>query len=78
MADIEKIKNDLKQMRDELELKLHLGSVEAKEKWEELEGQWGKFSERAEIKKTVDDIDDSFDILGEELKKGYKRLKDAL
>jgi hypothetical protein len=78
MADLENIKNELKQMRDEVELKIHLGSMEAKQKWEELEGQWDRFSERAEIQKTTDDVDHAFDILGDELKKGYKRLKDAL
>ena len=72
MADLENIKNDLKRMRDEVELKIGLGSMEAKQKWEELEVQWKKFAEEAELKETSEKLDDAVDKLGDELKAGYE------
>ena len=78
MADIDKAMEELKQKRDELELKIHLGSMDAKTEWEELEKKWNDFSAKAELQRTSDEIDAAFDLLGDELKKGYERLKKAL
>ena len=78
MNEIEKLAGELKQKRDELAVQIELGSMEAKQQWEALEQQFNEFSAKAEIKETVTSVDQAVSSLGEELKKGYERLKKAL
>lgn len=78
MSKVEKMLAELKQKRDELEVQARLGSMEAKQQWEELEKQWNEFASKAEVEKTAEDVSSALDILGGELKKGYERLKNAL
>ena len=40
MADIDDLKRELKKLRGEMELKMHLASMEMKQEWAELEGKW--------------------------------------
>lgn len=68
----------LKQERDELALKMHLASMELKDEWEALEGKWEEFSSHAGLNKTADGVESALELLGDELKKGYQRLKRAL
>lgn len=78
MTEIEKLAGELKQKRDELAVQIELGSMEAKQQWEALEQQFNDFSAKAEIKETVAGVDQAVSSLGEELKKGYERLKKTL
>ncbi len=78
MSKVEKMLAELKQKRDELEVQARLGSMEAKQQWEELEKQWKEFAAKAEVEKTAEDVSSALDTLGGELKKGYERLKNAL
>lgn len=78
MADIEDLLEDLKQKRDELRVQIHLGSKEAREEWEELEGKMKEFSRRAELEQTGDGIGDALGKLGHEIKLGYQRLWKAV
>lgn len=78
MADLHDLKRDLKKLRDETELKMHLASMEAKQEWQALDAKWQKFSSRAGLEDSAESVGDALELLGEELKKGYKRLKLAL
>jgi hypothetical protein len=78
MADLHDLTRDLKKLRDELELKVHLASMEAKQEWTRLESQWQSFSGKARLADSAESVGDALELLGEELKKGYKRLKLAL
>lgn len=78
MADLHDLNRDLKKLRDETELKMHLASMEAKQEWKALEAKWQKFSSRAKLEDSAESVGDALELLGEELKKGYKRLKLAL
>lgn len=69
---------DLEKTRDELRVKLHLASMEAKEEWDELESKWESFSARARLDDTSEDVGAALGVLGEELKRGYARIKAAL
>ena len=64
--------------RDELRLKIHLASKEAQEEWEELEEKMQEFSSRAELGRSTDGIGDALGKVGQELKLGYKRIRDAI
>ena len=52
MSEFEDLMDELKQKRDELRLKIHLGSKEAQDEWQELEKKMQDFSSRAELGKT--------------------------
>ena len=39
---------DLRTMRDEIKLKIHLGSMDAKKRWEQVEPQLGKIEQEIE------------------------------
>jgi hypothetical protein len=78
MSEFDDLIADLKQKRDELRLKIHLASKEAQDEWDELEEKMQEFSSRAELDKTGEGLGDAFAKLGEELKLGYKRIRNAV
>jgi len=78
MSEYDDLVADLKQKRDELRLKIHLASKEAQVEWEDLEKKMQEFSSRAELDKTGEGIGDALGKFAEELKLGYKRIRDAI
>ncbi len=78
MDDFDDLLDDLKRQRDELRVQLNLASKEAKDEWEELEGKMEKFSAEAKLAKTGSGISAALGLLGNELKQGYKRVREAL
>ena len=78
MADIEKLVEELKQKRDELRVQMHLASKEAKDEWDEIEDKWDDFSRKANLEATGEGLGDALEKLGEELKLGYQRIRNAL
>ena len=78
MSQISDLVAELKQKRDELELQIHLGSQEAKQEWEELEAKWTDFFEKAKLEESAEGVGSAVNLLSEELKQGYERLKKAL
>ena len=78
MSDYDDLMAELKQKRDELRLKMHLASKDAQAEWEGLEKKMQEFSSRAELDKTSEEIGDALGKIGEELKLGYKRIRDAI
>jgi vacuolar-type H+-ATPase subunit D/Vma8 len=78
MGEFDDLVADLKQKRDELRLKIHLASKEAQDEWEDLEEKMQEFSSRAELGKTSEGLGDALGKLGEELKMGYKRVRNAI
>jgi hypothetical protein len=78
MGEFEDLVADLRQKRDELRLQMHLASKEAQDEWEELEEKMQEFSSRAELGKTGEGLGDALGKLGQELKLGYKRLRNAI
>ena len=78
MSEFDDLVYDLKQKRDELRLKIHLASREAQDEWEELEEKMKEFSSKAELGKTGEGIGDALGKVGEELKLGYQRIRNAI
>jgi hypothetical protein len=78
LSDLDDLIDDLKQKRDELRVQINLASREIKDEWEELEDRSRKFMAKAEIAKTGEGVGDALGDLGEELKKGYQRVRDAI
>lgn len=85
MADIDDLIEELKQKRDELRVRMHLASKEAQDEWEDLEkkmdhfsAQAKKFAADAKLKETGSGLGEALGKLGDELKLGYKRIRDAI
>ena len=85
MADFDDLIEELKQKRDELRVQINLASKEARDEWEELEEKMEDFSEKAKdfandagIKETGEGLGKALGQLGQELKLGYERIRDAI
>ena len=73
----------LKVERDELKLKLHLASMEAKEEFEEADKHWDTLKNKAaeiadDSKETSEEFIAKAKIVGEELKDAYSRISKRL
>lgn len=80
---IDKIIAALKQERDELRLKLKLGSAEVKEQWDALEKQLNKLTSKAELigdtaEKTGTQVLEATKLAADEIKKGYQKIRNLI
>jgi len=73
----------LAQLRDDLQVRIHLGEMEARDQWQKLEPKWWELQrkivavERASAD-TAREIITAGNLLIEELFKGYDRIRKAL
>lgn len=80
---IQKVTEELKRERDEIQLKLHLGKEELEDEWEELEKKLASLESKVkEIEKTAStvagDVLAAAKLLSDELKRGYKKIRKKL
>ena len=73
----------LRQERDELRVKIHLGTMEAKEEWDEVEKKWQRFESKANEKKdqlveTSREVGEGVELIAKELGAAYRRIRDGL
>jgi hypothetical protein len=73
----------LRQERDELALKMHLGKKEAAAEWEKLEAKWHEIrTQMPHMKQAADEtvggVGLALDLAADELKKGYEKLRKLL
>ncbi len=78
--EMQKLLDSLATQRDELVLRAHLAKLEAREEWQELEGKLedlrGKANNAAETAgDAAQDVAAAAKLLGEEIGKGYDRLR---
>jgi chromosome segregation ATPase len=85
MADFDDLIEELKQKRDELRVQINLASREIKDEWEDLEEKMEDFSEKARdfandagLKETGEGLGKVLGQLGQELKLGYERIRNAI
>ena len=78
MSEFDDLIADLKQKRDELRVQIHLASKEVQDEWQELEEKMQDFAARAELERTGEGLGEAFKNLGNELKRGYERVRDAV
>ncbi|MEE9344807.1 MAG: hypothetical protein V3U88_04300 [Methylococcales bacterium] len=77
--EIKEFSEFLKEQRDELNLKLHLGGMEAKEEMESAEETWNAFKEKVD-EISDDAIETTYELiagarsLGDDLKATYEKL----
>jgi hypothetical protein len=83
--------NFIKQHRDELKLKMHLGSKEAQDEWAKLEASWTDLEKKAQplsgaVKEAAETGGEqakkvataALDLTAQELNDGYKKLRKLL
>ena len=84
MEDVKgRIKDALQQLeteRDELKLKLGLAKLEARDEWQELEGKMDALRGRlkvvgAEAKEAGGDVAAAADVLAEEIRAGFSKIR---
>jgi hypothetical protein len=78
VTDIDRLVADLRQARDEIHLRLHLASMDAREEWEALESRWEDFTARANVDETTEGVGEALKQLADELREGYRRIRAAL
>ena len=81
--ELDELLEKLKQGRDELNVKIHLGKAEAKDLWQETEDKWRHL--RSQLDRMNNDTDDiakdvgaAAMLLAEEIRHGYQRLMKLL
>ncbi len=73
----------LKQERDELALKMHLGKAELKDEWDTVQRKLDQLTDRFEplnkaVAETSEDVWESLKLVGEEIKAGFHRIRKSL
>ncbi|BCG63478.1 MAG: hypothetical protein methR_P1192 [Methyloprofundus sp.] len=81
--DLDELTEPLKQQRGEIQLQIHLASMEAKQEWQKAEKNWDKFVDGLgivtdETKETSAELLHSTKVIGDELKETYKRIAERL
>lgn len=80
---LDSLLDELKQLRDELKLKMHLAKAEAKDEWDALEKKWGQLkpqldSVQDEASKASKNVLAALELGVDELREGYRRIRDRL
>ncbi len=78
MSALENLKTELAALLDEAKVQAHLGSMEAQQEWEAAEAKWNYFVAEARLHDSGQNIKSALEILGDELRASYERLKKAL
>ena len=73
----------LKQGRDELKVQVHLGAADARDAWAKVEKNWGHLEGRLKQvgqvgQESADEIEEAAKLLIEEIKAGYKHIRNML
>jgi len=81
--EFDEITESLKQQRGEIQLQIHLASMEAKQEWKKAEKNWGLFVDGLgmitdETKETSAELIHATKVIGDELKETYSRISDRL
>ncbi len=80
---IQSLIHRLKQERDELALKIHLGQKDMTDEWNRLQDRLAQLNERfAPLKgaaaESAEGVWESLKLLGEEVKNGFERIRKSL
>lgn len=81
--EFDELVDTLKQQRGELELQIHLASMDAKQEWQSTEKSWDKFIDSLgviadESKESSDELIQATKVIGDEIKEAYKRISERL
>ena len=74
---------DLRRLRDELRVQMHLAKAEAKDLWEDMEQRFSDIEGKAKqvarrAEEPLEDIGEAAKLLAEEIRNGYRRIREML
>jgi SMC interacting uncharacterized protein involved in chromosome segregation len=74
---------DLRTTRDELRVRVHLGKMDAKTQWEQIEKQWQHVESKLKIasgagREIAGEVGEAASLAIEEMKEGYAKLRKLL
>lgn len=77
--ELKELSSTLSQQHDEIELQLHLASMEVKDEWQHAEKYWGQFIDALGIinddtKEVSAELIHATKVIGDELIQVYKRI----
>ena len=75
--------DELRRLRDELKVRIHLAKADAKDRWEELEHRFRRLESKGHqiaqaSEEPLRDVRDAAKLLIDEIREGYRRIRDAL
>ncbi len=75
--------DNVRAMRDDLRVRLHLGGAELRDQWDKLERGWQHVEGRLKVignesDEVASEIRETLHVLAEQLKDGYERVKSVL
>ncbi len=75
--------NSLKQQRDELALKIHLGAAETKEEWDKATEKLDEMTRdydplKEAVGESAESVGESLKLVGEEVLKSFNRIRQSL
>jgi len=78
-SHIDEMIDNLKQQRDELQVKLHLAKLDASDEWDKIESKLEKLESKAKelggvTAEASRDIGEAAKLLGEEIRDGFKKI----
>jgi hypothetical protein len=78
--EINELIADLKQVRDELKVQLHLAKEDIKDDWDQVEGNLEKLEAKARhigdaTKEASEDVGEAAKLLAEEVKNGFDKIR---
>ena len=81
--EFDELTDALKQQRDEIEVQIHLASMEAKDEWQKAEKNWDQFIDGLGVitddaKEASAELIQTTKIIGDELKNTYTRISERL
>lgn len=81
--ELAKLREGLLQQRDELLVQLNLAKLDARDEWDAAEAKFEQWQLRAkgaldEAKEASEDVLASLNLLGDEIKSAYERIKSRL
>ena len=81
--ELNKALDYIKQQRDEINVRLHLGKKDLQDEMQVVDKKWADFRQRSEhVLETADesaeDVSEALKLLGEEIKAGFEKIRKAL
>ena len=80
---LDQLIEEVEQIRDELEVQMHLASADARDRWDELEKKLSHLRSRARTVgraagEAAGNVGEALDLLAHELKRGYEKIRSLL
>jgi len=82
-AKLQREIDELRRVRDELKVRIHLAKADAKDRWDQLDHQFRRLEAKGHqiaqaSEEPLRDLRDAAHLLVDEIREGYRRIRDAL